>query len=156
MKRWMSLLIVLLGLMPLAGLASQETDSALLLVTGAYYGEDGQVLVTARPARVELPEGAPQTDYRLVEEGERVYELHQEAYVAVPEDIPVEGTEIRQAQVQDFPIYISEFKQSLEHTAFLIDPPEKGDGIPYTEYSLLYRAAVAGESILSLTYYQLD
>lgn len=143
MKRWMSLLIVLLGLAPLVCLAGQEADSALLLVT-------------ARPARVELPQGAPQADYRLVEEGERVYELHQEAYVAVPEDIPVEGTEIRQAQVQDFPIYISEFKQSLEHTAFLIDPPEKGDGIPYTEYSLLYRAAVAGESILSLTYYQLD
>ena len=39
---------------------------------------------------------------------------------------------------------------------FLIAPPEKGDGIRYTQYSLLYQAAVSGDSILSLMYHQLD
>ena len=60
------------------------------------------------------------------------------------------------AQAQDFPLYINDFKYSLEHTAFLIAPPEKGDGIRYTQYSLLYQAAVSGDSILSLMYHQLD
>ena len=68
MKRWISLLISMVSLLPLAAMAQQETDSALLVVTGAYYDESGRVMVTARPARVELPQGAPREAYRLVEE----------------------------------------------------------------------------------------
>ena len=59
MKRWISLLMSMVSLLPLAAMAQQETDSALLVVTGAYYDESGRVMVTARPARVELPQGAP-------------------------------------------------------------------------------------------------
>lgn len=156
MKRWMSLLIAVLGVSPLAALAQQETDSALLLVTGAYYDESGRVMVTARPARVELPQGAPQEAYRLAEESELVFELREDAYIAVPQTIPADEAEITQASAQDFPVYISDYKYSLEHTAFLIAPPDKGDGIRYTQYSLLYQAAVAGDSILSLMFHQLD
>lgn len=155
MKRFLPLLIVCLGLAPLTALAEQA-DSALLLVTGAYYDESGRVLVKARPARVELPLGGGEQDYRLVEEPEQVFELRQDAYIAVPQDIPVAGAVITQAQAQDFPIYISEFMQNLEQADFEVAPPDKGDGIRYTEYSLLYQAAVAGDSILSLTYHKLD
>ena len=156
MKRWISLLMSMVSLLPLAAVAQQETDSALLVVTGAYYDESGRVMVTARPARVELPQGAPREAYRLVEENELVFELREDAYIAVPQTIPLDKAEIAQAQAQDFPLYINDFKYSLEHTAFLIAPPEKGDGIRYTQYSLLYQAAVSGDSILSLMYHQLD
>ena len=81
MKRWISLLVSMVSLLPLAALAQQETDSALLVVTGAYYDESGRVMVTARPARVELPQGAPREAYRLVEENELVFELREDAYI---------------------------------------------------------------------------
>ena len=112
--------------------------------------------LTPNAAIVELPQGAPREAYRLVEENELVFELREDAYIAVPQSIPADEAEIAQAQAQDFPLYINDFKYSLEHTAFLIAPPEKGDGIRYTQYSLLYQAAVSGDSILSLMYHQLD
>lgn len=155
-KRLLSLLTVLLALAPLQAPAGADTDSALLLVTGAYYDEGGRVLVRARPARVELPLGGGGQDYRLVEGAEQVFELRRDAYIAVPQDIPLERAMIRQTQAVDFPVYFSEFMQILEQAAFETLPPEKGDGILYTEYSLLYQAAVSGDSILSLTYHPLD
>ena len=94
MKRWISLLMSMVSLLPLAAMAQQETDSALLVVTGAYYDESGRVMVTARPARVELPQGAPREAYRLVEENELVFELREDAYIAVPQSIPADQAEI--------------------------------------------------------------
>ena len=155
MKRFLSLLIVCLGFAGLTA-AAEQADSALLLVTGAYYDESGRVLVKARPARVELPLGGGEQDYRLVEEAEQLFELREDAYVAVPQEIPLDGAVIRQTQARDFPVYFSEFLQILQQARFETLPPEKGDGILYTEYSLLYQAAVSGDSILSLTYHLLD
>lgn len=155
MKRCLSLLMMLAGLAALPALAQGETDSALLLVTGAYYDESGQVMVTARPARVELPQGAPQEQYRLVEEAEQTFSLMPDAYLSVPQSIPIAQVDLAQAATADFPIYLNDFMRSLSNASFSAAPPEKGDGIGYTQYSLLYRAAVSGNSILSLTYFDI-
>ncbi|NLD33301.1 MAG: hypothetical protein GX653_00155 [Clostridiales bacterium] len=156
MKRFLSIAVLLFSLGAARAVLAEQPNSALLMVTGAYYDASGEdVLITARPARVEVPPGAPEDSYILIEDGEQTYALAKEAYVAVPQGIPVYDVRLQQAQAADFPMYLHEFKHRLDTTAFAQEPPNKGDGIPYTAYSLLYRAAIREGIIASLTYYEL-
>lgn len=153
LKRLMAVLLLCLWV---AGSAAAEAPSGmLLLLTGAFYDEEGQVLVTARPARVELPEGARSDEYILVEDFEETYSLRADAYVAVPAELPIYEVRLLQSQAEDFPIYLNEFLRKMDQTKFELEPPEKGNGIFYRDYSLLYHAAVQAGEIASLTYCEL-
>lgn len=156
MKRFLSIAVLLFSLGAARAVLAEQPNSALLMVTGAYYDASGEdVLITARPARVEVPPGAPEDRYILIEDGEQTYALAKEAYVAVPQGIPVYDVQLQQAQAADFPMYLHEFKHQLDTTAFAQEPPYKGDSIPYTAYSLLYSAAIQEGMIASLTYCEL-
>lgn len=148
---WISLVFALL-----CGAALAEEDSSrLLLVTGAYYDAAGDVRVTAKPARVELPQGADSDEYILVEEAEETYSLRADAYLAVPAELPVYEVRLQQAEPQEFPIYLTDFIARIDSTGFGAEPPSKGDGIAYRVYSLLYNASVREGEIASLTFCEL-
>ena len=97
MKRFLSIMALVISLAAApAALAGQpqsapaeQTRSALLLLTGAYYDTQGEgVVVTACPARMEVPPGALESSYILIEEAEQTYILAPEAYVTVPQVSP--------------------------------------------------------------------
>ena len=127
----------------------------LMLVTGAFFDSEGGVKVVAKPARVELPEGARSDEYILVEEPQEVFALRPDAYLAVPAELPIYEVRLLQAKAEEFPIYLNELLNKMDSTEFSAEPPAKGDGIVYREYSLLYRAALMGGQIASLTFCEL-
>lgn len=156
MKRLLSITALVVSLAAASAALAEQPQSALLVVTGAYYDAQGEdVVVTARPARLEVPPGAQEDGYILAEEVEQTYTLAPAAYVAVPQDIPVHDVQLLQTEAAEFPVYLTEFKHKLDTTAFAQEPPHKGDSIPYTAYSLLYRAAIQDGVIASLTYCEL-
>lgn len=153
MKRLLTLIMILLALTGVA--LGEGAQGMLMLVTGAYYDSEGGIKVVAKPARVELPEGARGDEYILVEEPQEVYPLRSDAYLAVPADLPIYEVRLQQARAEDFPIYLNELLNKIDSVEFSAEPPEKGDGIPYREYSLLYRAALLEGQIASLTFCEL-
>lgn len=153
MKRLTTLLLILLALTGLA--LAEEPQGMLMLVTGAFFDSEGGVKVTAKPARVELPEGARENEYILVEEPQEVFALRPDAYLAVPAELPIYGVRLLQASAEDFPIYLNEMLNKMDTVDFSGEPPAKGDGIAYRDYSLLYRAALLEGQIASLTFCEL-
>ena len=150
----LALVLVMLALLCGAALAEEDV-STLLVVTGAYYDVAGDVKVTARPARVELPQGAGGDEYILVEGAEETFGLRQDAYLAVPAELPVYEVRLQQAAPEEFPIYLTDFIARMDSTGYGEEPPSKGDGIAYRVYSLLYSAAVSKGEIASMTFCEL-
>ena len=152
MKRRVALIGLLLSMMACGPALAEQAQGMLLVVTGAYYSPEGRVMVTGKPARVELPQGAQGDEYILVEEAEQAFALNGDAYIAVPADAPDGDVQILQSSAADFPIYLTEYLALMDSLAPAQQPPDKGDGISYREYGRLYRAAVQQGVISFMTF----